>query len=71
MINKILKSENECPREKFSSLENKVISLKASQNMLEQYSRSNNIAISGTPDSVGQDYLRKKLPFRFPILVLP
>ena len=55
MINKNLKSENERPRKKFSSLENKVISLKPSQNISEQYGRRNNVEISGIPDSVEQN----------------
>ena len=61
VINKTLKSENERPREKFSNLENKVISLEASQNMLEHYDRKNNIEISGIPDSVEENSFQKNV----------
>ena len=60
-INKTLRSENERPREKFSNLENKVFSFEASQNMLEQYDRGNNIKISGIPDSVEQNSFEEKV----------
>lgn len=33
--------------------------------MVDQYSRSNNIAISGIADSVGQDHLEEKVVFPF------
>ena len=55
VIIKNLQSENERPREKLSSLENKVVSLEAGQNMLEPYGRRKNINISGIPDSVEQN----------------
>ena len=55
VIIKNLQSENERPREKLSSLENKVVSLETGQNMLEPYGRRKNINISGIPDSVEQN----------------
>ena len=61
VIIKNLQSENEHPKEKLCSLENKVILIEASQNMLEQYGRRNNIDISGIPDSVGQSSLEEKV----------
>ena len=51
VIIKNLQSEDQLLKEKISSLENKIISLETSQNILEQYGRRNNIKISGIPDS--------------------
>ena len=56
-----MQSENEGLREKLSSLEIRVISLKTSQKMLEQYGRRNNTKISGIPDSVELTSLEEKV----------
>ena len=56
-----LQSQNERLREKLSSLENKVISLETSQNMLDQCGRRNNIEISSIPDSAEQSSLEEKV----------
>ena len=61
VIIKNMQSENEGLREKLSSLEIRVISLKTSQKMLEQYGRRNNTKISGIPDSVELTSLEEKV----------
>ena len=50
MIIRNLQAENERLREKVCSLESKVTSLEINQNKLEQYSRRNNIEVSGILD---------------------
>ena len=48
-------------RNKINQLENKVISLEANTNSLEQYGRRNNLEISGIPDSISNNELEDKV----------
>ena len=52
MIIKNLQAKNKPLREKVSNLDSKVTSLEINQNKLEQYSRRNNIEVSGILDLV-------------------
>ena len=58
---KNLQVENQKLRNKINQLENKVISLEANTNSLEQYGRRNNLEISGIPDSISNNELEDKV----------
>lgn len=61
VVIKNLQVENQKLRYKINQLENKVISLEANTNSLEQYGRRNNLEISGIPDSIGHNELEDKV----------
>ena len=61
IIIKNLQIENERLRNQVSYLNNKVVSLEANHNILEQYGRRNNIEITGIPDTVQDNQLENKV----------
>ena len=61
VVIKNLQVENQKLRNKINQLENKVISLEANTNSLEQYGRRNNLEISGIPDSISNNELEDKV----------
>ena len=61
VIIKNLQIENERLRKKVDDLENKVETIEKDYNSLEQYGRRNNIEISGIPDSVSDQNLKKEV----------
>ena len=65
LIIKNLQAENERLREKARNLDRKVTALEINQNKLEQYGRTNNIEVSGTPDSVDDNCLEENIVSMF------
>ena len=65
MIIENLQAENEHLKENVSDLESKFNSLKIKQNKFDQYSRRNNIEVSGIPDSVEDSCLVENIIFVF------
>ena len=65
MIIENLQAENEHLKENVSDLESKFNSLKIKQNKFDQYSRRNNIEVSGIADSVEDSCLEENIIFVF------
>ena len=61
MIIKNLQAKNKPLREKVSNLDSKVTSVEINPNKLEQYSRRNNIEVSGIPDLVEGNWCEEKI----------
>ena len=59
IIIKNLQDENYCLKTKVNVLENKIIDLVIQNNNIEQYSRINNIEISGIPQAVSDNQLEE------------
>ena len=68
MIIKNLQAKNKPLREKVSNLESKVTSVEINPNKLEQYSRINNIEVSGIPDLVEGNWWEEKIISVFTII---
>ena len=61
IIIKNLQDENKRLKTKVNVLENKIIDLEIQNNNLDQYSRRNNVEISGIPQSVSDNQLEEKV----------
>ena len=61
IIIKNLQDENKRLKTKENVLENKIIDLEIQNNNLDQYSRRNNVEISGIPQSVSDNQLEEKV----------
>ena len=61
IIIKNLQDENKRLKTKVNVLENKIIDLEIQNNNLDQYSRRNNVEISGIPQSVSGNQLEEKV----------
>ena len=60
-ITKSLQDENKCLKTKVNVLENKIIDLEIQNNDVDQYSRRNNVEISGITQSVSDNRLQEKV----------
>ena len=61
IIIKNLQDENKHLKTKVNILENKILDLEIQNNNLDQYSRRNNVEISGIPQSVSDNQLEEKV----------
>ena len=61
IIIKNLQDENKPLKTKVNVLENKITDLEIQNNNLDQYSRRNNVEISGIPQSVSDNQLEEKV----------
>ena len=61
IIIKNLQDENKRLKTKVNVLENKIIDLEIQNNNLDQYSRRNNVEISGIPQSVSDNQVEEKV----------
>ena len=61
IIVKNLQDENKRLKTKVNVLENKIIDLEIQNNNVDQYSRRNNVEISGIPQSVSDNQLEEKV----------
>ena len=61
IIVKNLQDENKRLKTKVNVLENKIIDLEIQNNNVDQYSRRNNVVISGIPQSVSGNQLEEKV----------
>ena len=60
-ITKSLQDENKCLKTKVNVLDNKIIDLEIQNNDVDQYSRRNNVEISGITQSVSDNRLQEKV----------